>query len=49
MEVLKKLGEYNIDDSQLTVVSFDQCQETECTCKRKEEVPHRNSGVGIGI
>jgi hypothetical protein len=49
MEVLKKLEEYNIDYSQLATAISDQCQETECTCKRKEEVPHRNSGVGIGI
>jgi hypothetical protein len=48
MEVLKKLQDNNIDYSQLAIATSDQCQDSECACKQTEEVPHRNSGVGIG-
>jgi len=47
MQVLKKLREYNIDYSQLTIKSRDQCQDSECI--DKEEVEQRNRDVGKAI
>jgi hypothetical protein len=44
-DVLKKLKE-NIDVSQLVEYGTDHCQKAESSTK--EEVPHRDTGVGIG-
>ena len=45
-EVLKKLKDNNIDVSQLVEYGTDHCQKAESSIK--EEVPHTDTGVGIG-
>jgi hypothetical protein len=45
-EVLKKLQDNNIDVSHLVEYGTDHCQKAESSTK--EEVPRRDTGVGIG-